>query len=140
MKIARLHSCMHLPVRQAAPCGCATSGSTEIRGMPGLGRSWYMVLFQCPWLPERILLAADLRVLDAAFKTGPWAPRTPGAITDEDIERCTTLFRASCLRVQAADSCCLDSALTHSSHGQVQAGLCAPGSANSDPQLLSLLL
>ena len=46
-----------------------------------------MILFQAPWLPELIISARDQRFLDAAFKTGKWAPRSPGAITDEDIQR-----------------------------------------------------
>jgi hypothetical protein len=46
-----------------------------------------MLFFQCPWLPEFLITAADYKFLDEAFKNGKVAPRTPGAVTDEDIER-----------------------------------------------------
>ena len=49
-------------------------------------RSWYILFFYCPWLPEFLLRAADLRFLEAAFKDGPMAVRTPGAMTPTDIE------------------------------------------------------
>ncbi len=51
-------------------------------------RSWYMIYFQAPWLPEFMLGGADFAFLDGAFKSGPVAPRSKGAISDDDIERC----------------------------------------------------
>jgi hypothetical protein len=46
-----------------------------------------MMFFQCPWLPEFLATAADGAMIDGAFKSGPIAPRTKGAVSDEDIER-----------------------------------------------------
>ena len=58
-----------------------------LKGFCCLHRSWYILFFQCPWLPEFLVTAADQKFLNDAFKDGKVAPRTPGAVTDEDIER-----------------------------------------------------
>lgn len=49
-----------------------------------LKRSWYMLFFQLPTLPERRLLHKGRAQLRKTLRT---EPRTPGAFTDEDIER-----------------------------------------------------
>ena len=46
-------------------------------------RSWYMLFFQLPWLPERAVRAGDWR----AFRHGFEHDAGPGAFTPEDIDR-----------------------------------------------------
>jgi hypothetical protein len=50
-------------------------------------RSWYMLFFQAPKLPEFLALAADVAFISSAFRTGPVAPRNKDAVSDEDVER-----------------------------------------------------
>ncbi|KAK9833515.1 hypothetical protein WJX81_000275 [Elliptochloris bilobata] len=50
-------------------------------------RSWYILWYQAPFLPEWLSLAADCSFIDRALRTGPHAPRRPGTISDEDLER-----------------------------------------------------
>lgn len=57
-----------------------------------LCRSWYFMFFQCPWLPEFMLTAADVALFDGCFRSGPIAPRNKGAVSNEDIERCALLL------------------------------------------------
>ncbi len=45
-------------------------------------RSWYVLLFQLPWLPERILRAGDFGLLERAWRR---QPVHPGAFSEEDI-------------------------------------------------------
>ncbi len=45
------------------------------------------MFFQCPWLPEFMLTAQDVALFDGCFRSGPIAPRTKGAVSDDDIER-----------------------------------------------------
>ena len=60
-----------------------------LRGVSVRRRSWYILFFQAPGLPERLLLAADCKFVgDALQGGGPAAPRRPGTISDEDVERC----------------------------------------------------
>lgn len=47
-------------------------------------RSWYVVFFQLPWVPERLLAARDFALLERLFRT---APAVPNAYTDEDVRR-----------------------------------------------------
>jgi epoxide hydrolase 4 len=47
-------------------------------------RSWYVLFFQLPWLPERLLRSRDFALLERAWKKDPV---TPGAYSDEDIAR-----------------------------------------------------
>ena len=47
------------------------------------------MFFQCPWLPEFMLTAQDVALFDGCFRSGPIAPRTQGAVSNEDIERCS---------------------------------------------------
>ena len=52
---------------------------------PGqLRRSWYMLAFQLPWLPERLIAARDFRVLRRALRQ---QPARPGTFTAQDIDR-----------------------------------------------------
>jgi epoxide hydrolase 4 len=61
-----------------------------IRFLKGLGsprqlrRSWYILAFQLPWLPERLLAARDFRALRRALGR---QPTRPGAFTAQDIDR-----------------------------------------------------
>ena len=61
-----------------------------IRFLKGLGsprqlrRSWYILTFQLPWLPERLVAARDFQALRGALGR---QPTRPGASTDEDIDR-----------------------------------------------------
>lgn len=50
-------------------------------------RSWYMFLFQLPFLPELTLSAGDFAFLDEALLKGPAALRRQGALTQEDVDR-----------------------------------------------------
>jgi pimeloyl-ACP methyl ester carboxylesterase len=45
-------------------------------------RSWYVLLFQLPWLPERLLRARDFVLLERAFRR---EPINPAAFSAEDI-------------------------------------------------------
>src|SRR5215212_3486762 len=45
-----------------------------LRSPRQLRRSWYMLAFQLPWLPERLVAASDFR----ALRRGPWAANRPG--------------------------------------------------------------
>jgi pimeloyl-ACP methyl ester carboxylesterase len=55
----------------------------EVRRPVQLARSWYMLAFQLPWLPERLVQADRWRV----FRYGFEHDARPGAFTAEDIER-----------------------------------------------------
>ncbi len=50
-------------------------------------RSWYILAFQAPLLPELMLTANDCEALDAGARTGPAAMKTDGAITVHEVER-----------------------------------------------------
>ncbi|DBB17283.1 TPA: hypothetical protein ACH3X3_014329 [Trebouxia sp. C0006] len=50
-------------------------------------RSWYILAFQAPLLPEIMLTANDCEALDAGARTGPSAMKTDGAITAHEVER-----------------------------------------------------
>jgi pimeloyl-ACP methyl ester carboxylesterase len=64
-----------------------------IRFLKGLGsprqlrRSWYILAFQLPWLPERLVAARDFRALRRALGR---QPIRPGAFTAQDIDRYVT--------------------------------------------------
>ena len=47
-------------------------------------RSWYMLFFQLPWLPESLIRMRNLNGIDKAFRE---QMITKGAFSDEDIER-----------------------------------------------------
>jgi pimeloyl-ACP methyl ester carboxylesterase len=61
-----------------------------LRFLKGLGsprqlrRSWYILAFQAPWLPERLIAARDFRALRRALGR---QPTRPGAFTAQDIDR-----------------------------------------------------
>ena len=48
-----------------------------------LARSWYMLFFQLPWLPERMAPTANWAALRRGLRRDP----CPGAFTEQDIER-----------------------------------------------------
>ena len=50
-------------------------------------RSWYILAFQAPLLPELMLTANDCEALDAGARTGPAAMKTDGAITAQEVAR-----------------------------------------------------
>jgi pimeloyl-ACP methyl ester carboxylesterase len=52
-------------------------------------RSWYVLLFQLPWLPEFLFRFDDFEILRRTFRTDP---ARPGAFTDEDIDRYAQAF------------------------------------------------
>ncbi|HKO86877.1 MAG TPA: alpha/beta hydrolase, partial [Actinomycetota bacterium] len=49
-----------------------------------LRRSWYILAFQLPWLPEHLVAASDFRGLRRALGR---QPTRPGAFTAQDIDR-----------------------------------------------------
>jgi pimeloyl-ACP methyl ester carboxylesterase len=55
-----------------------------LRSPDQLRRSWYMLFFQLPWLPEATFRAADFAVLERTLRTDP-ARRD--AFSEEDIRR-----------------------------------------------------
>ncbi len=54
----------------------------EMRHLPQLRRSWYALVFQLPWLPERLLAGDDHRRIDNAFLT---SAADPSRFTEEDL-------------------------------------------------------
>jgi len=48
-----------------------------------LAKSWYVFLFQLPWVPERLLQAADYRAVETLLAD----TSTPDAFTDADVRR-----------------------------------------------------
>jgi pimeloyl-ACP methyl ester carboxylesterase len=52
------------------------------RGGAQRRRSWYMLFFQIPWLPERVLSAADFRLLARSLRSSSRA----GTFSDEDLK------------------------------------------------------
>ena len=55
-----------------------------LRSLRQLRRSWYILAFQLPWLPERLIAARDFRALRRALGR---QPTRPGAFTAQDIDR-----------------------------------------------------
>jgi pimeloyl-ACP methyl ester carboxylesterase len=55
---------------------------TLLRSPEQLARSWYVLAFQVPWLPERLLAADDYRAIDRMLEGA-----SPGAFTDADRRR-----------------------------------------------------
>ncbi|XP_076441555.1 epoxide hydrolase 1-like [Babylonia areolata] len=49
-------------------------------------RSWYMFLFQLPWLPEWMLQVSDFRYLEAMFRGRTMGVKCDRGLTDQDIE------------------------------------------------------
>lgn len=62
-----------------------------VRSPGQLARSWYVFLFQVPWLPEGLLRATDYRLLDRALQDTV----RPAAFTDEDVRRYREAIRRS---------------------------------------------
>lgn len=56
-------------------------------------RSWYILAFQAPLLPEVMLTANDCEALDAGARTGSAAMKTDGAITAHEVERYKQAFQ-----------------------------------------------
>jgi pimeloyl-ACP methyl ester carboxylesterase len=57
---------------------------TGLRSPRQLRRSWYILAFQAPWLPERLVAARDFWALRRALGR---QPTRPGAFTTQDIDR-----------------------------------------------------
>jgi epoxide hydrolase 4 len=55
-----------------------------LRSPRQLRRSWYILAFQLPWLPERLVAARDFQALRRALRQ---QPTRPGAFTAQDIDR-----------------------------------------------------
>ena len=49
-----------------------------------LAKSWYMFLFQLPWLPEQVLAMDDFGIMVRSMRD---EPTRPGAVTEDDIAR-----------------------------------------------------
>jgi pimeloyl-ACP methyl ester carboxylesterase len=54
----------------------------EVWRLAQLLRSWYVLFFQLPWLPERVLRAGNFALLGRMLRS---QPTRPGAFTPEDI-------------------------------------------------------
>jgi pimeloyl-ACP methyl ester carboxylesterase len=62
----------------------------ELRRMSGqLLRSWYILFFQLPWLPERFIRSNDFAALRRLFRTDPARRR---AFTADDIDQYVAAF------------------------------------------------
>jgi pimeloyl-ACP methyl ester carboxylesterase len=62
----------------------------ELRASPRQAlRSWYVFLFQVPWLPERLLTADDCAAVASMLREGATRPDT---FTDEDVARYREAF------------------------------------------------
>lgn len=48
---------------------------------------WYMLLFQCPYLPEVFIRQHNFQQLERMFKAAPLGVQNYEAITDDDLER-----------------------------------------------------
>lgn len=48
-------------------------------------RSWYIGLFQWPWLPELMMRSGDHGFVDAAFTSGAMACKRPGAVSPDHV-------------------------------------------------------
>ena len=66
--------CMNIPHLGAA---------LEAAGLRQRLRSWYMLLFQLPWLPERLLTGGGGRRIGRMLRD---SARAPGTFDDEDVE------------------------------------------------------
>jgi pimeloyl-ACP methyl ester carboxylesterase len=55
-----------------------------LRSPRQLRRSWYILAFQLPWLPERLVAARNFQALRWALRR---QPTRPGAFTVQDIDR-----------------------------------------------------
>jgi epoxide hydrolase 4 len=55
-----------------------------LRSLRHLRRSWYILAFQLPWLPERLIAAQDFQALRRTLRR---QPTRSGAFTDQDIDR-----------------------------------------------------
>jgi pimeloyl-ACP methyl ester carboxylesterase len=53
-----------------------------MRGLRQVLRSWYVLFFQLPWLPELMLRAGNYRAIDRVMRQ---QPRRPGTFSEEDI-------------------------------------------------------
>lgn len=47
-------------------------------------RSWYVVFFQLPWIPELLLKAGEFRALKETYREGS---ERPDAVDDDDVRR-----------------------------------------------------
>jgi pimeloyl-ACP methyl ester carboxylesterase len=56
----------------------------ELRRSGQFLRSWYVLFFQVPWVPEWLFSAGNFALFERAFRR---EPLRPGAFTDEDIRR-----------------------------------------------------
>ena len=73
----------------AALFAYGSTTSVADRSLCQLRRSWYMLWFQAPFLPEWLSLAADCSFIEQALRSGVHAPSHAEAVfTDEDVERC----------------------------------------------------
>jgi epoxide hydrolase 4 len=57
-----------------------------------LRRSWYILFFQLPWLPERVFERDDFAGMRAALRDGT---ERPGAFTEADLERYVRAWRGN---------------------------------------------
>jgi pimeloyl-ACP methyl ester carboxylesterase len=56
----------------------------EVRRLRQMLKSWYILFFQLPWLPELLIRLGDFAALRRTFRT---EPARPGAFTAADVER-----------------------------------------------------
>jgi pimeloyl-ACP methyl ester carboxylesterase len=69
----------------------------EAAGLRQRLRSWYMLFFQLPWLPEQLLTGGGARRIGRMFRN---SAKKPEAFDDEDVE----IYRQNALRPGAASA------------------------------------
>jgi pimeloyl-ACP methyl ester carboxylesterase len=82
--------------RKLAACNCPHPAIflRAIRSNPRqLLRSWYMLFFQLPWLPEWLLTRARMRALDRAFRSMV-VRKDREVFTEDDLEQIKRAFAA----------------------------------------------
>ena len=64
-----------------------TAFARELRTWKQIRKSWYILFFQLPWLPERLFRLGGRGALEQALRRGSLRPER---FTDEDLDRYTT--------------------------------------------------
>ncbi|XP_019631368.1 PREDICTED: epoxide hydrolase 4-like [Branchiostoma belcheri] len=65
-------------------------------------KSWYIFLYQLPWLPEMLIKAFDFEMIRGVFRSKNMGCRRRDAITDEDVEAFKYTFARPGANISAA--------------------------------------
>ncbi|PSC74763.1 epoxide hydrolase [Micractinium conductrix] len=89
---AAAHTAPHLFSRLAIVCVPHPNCYFKNLAWDQFKRSWYVLAFQLPFIPEAALAANDFQMVEDIFTSPVFAPRRPGTFTKEDIERYKQAF------------------------------------------------